>query len=291
MSAAMNTGIVGLGAMGGAMAEVLLAGGFAVAGYDPATQAQERLRKAGGDAVKNPRALNNCDALIVMTVNADQAEETLFAKDDSPVAPGMLVMLCFTMPPSRAVDIARRLEGAGCDALDAPVTGGEAGARNGNLVFMLGGSKRAVSRSEPLTAALGKRALHFGEAGAGSTAKMINQLVAGCNLAVVAEAFALAEKTGTPKQTIYEMLRAGAGQSWMLEDRGPRMLNQQFTPAASAVDIFVKDLNIVLGGGEQAGMPLPMSKAALARFAAASAAGMGREDDSALVKFCANAKE
>ena len=286
----MTPGIIGLGAMGGAMARVLLRAGFAVCGADPSPAAREKLAAAGGTAFSDSAALRECDALIVMTVNADQAEDALFDSGGGKLkaaGPGALVMLTLTMPPARAKGLCERLAAAGCLPLDAPVTGGASGAAAGRLVFMTGGSAAAVARAGPLTDALGKKVCDFGESfGAGSAAKMVNQLAAGCNLAAAAEAMAFGARAGLSPEALFELLRSGAGQSWMGDDRIPRMLSREFTPPGSAVDIFVKDLEIVLEGGRERGCDLPMASAARQLFSAASAAGLGREDDSALVKFC-----
>ena len=283
-------GVVGLGAMGGAMARALLRAGFSVCGADPNPAARKKLENAGGRAFADSAALRECDALIVMTVSADQAEDALFDSDKPRAArPGALVMLCLTMPPPRARALCERLAAAGCVPLDSPVTGGASGAEAGSLVFMTGGSAAAVSRAAPLTDAMGRSVCNFGESfGAGSAAKMVNQLAAGCNLAVAAEAMAFGARVGLRRDALFELLQNGAGQSWMGDDRVPRMLSREFTPPKSAVDIFVKDLGIVLEGGRGLGAALPMAKAAHELFSAASAAGMGREDDSALVKFYEN---
>ena len=292
----MNPGIIGLGAMGGAMARVLLRAGFAVCGADPNPAARRRLEQAGGAAFPDSSALRECDALIVMTVDADQAEAALFDSDGGgelkASRPGALVMLTLTAPPARAAALCARLERAGRLPLDSPVTGGASGAEAGKLVFMTGGSAEAVSRARPLTDALGKKVCAFGESfGAGSAAKMVNQLVAGCNLAAAAEAMAFGARAGLAPAALFDLLRSGAAQSWMGDDRIPRMLSREFTPPTSAVDIFVKDLGIVLEGGRERGCGLPMAAAARGLFSAASAAGLGREDDSALVKFCEGADE
>lgn len=284
-------GVVGLGAMGGAMARVLLRAGFAVAGADPQPAARRRLTEAGGTAFAAAAELQlqAHDALIVMTVDADQAEAALFDAADGKLqaaVAGTLVLLTLTMPPARAKHLCGRLAAAGCCPLDAPVTGGAAGAAAGTLVFMTGGPAATVARARPLTDALGKKVCGFGEEfGLGSAAKLVNQLAAGCNLAAAAEAMALGTRLGLPPEALFELLRSGAGQSWMADDRIPRMLSGAFTPPKSAVDIFVKDLGIVLEGGRRRGEDLPMAKTARALFAAAAAAGLGREDDSALVKL------
>ena len=289
-----TVGVVGLGAMGGAMARVLLQAGFVVRGLDPDPQARERLRECGGVPVLEPSGLRECDALIAMTVDAAQAESALFGSGGKSIAAGSgaLAMMCMTAPPPQMKALCEKLADAGCDPLDSPVTGGASGAAAGTLVFMAGGGETTVARARPLTDVLGKAVHHFGESfGAGSAAKMINQLVAGCNLAAVAEAMALGARAGLPAASLFALLQSGAGQSWMADDRVPRMLSGEFVPPKSAVDIFVKDLGIVLDGARELDIPLRIAPAARAMFSAASKAGLGREDDSALVKFCEAARD
>ncbi len=282
----MTVGIIGVGAMGGAMAKVLLAAGFPVRGCDPSLTAQRVLRASGGEIAKAPGDLAGCDPIIVMTVDADQAEAALFTDNAVARFSGALVMLTLTMPPSRVVDLARKISTAGCAVLDAPVTGGASGAAAGTLVFMAAGDNSACARAAPVMEALGKAVYRFGDApGGGATAKMINQLVAGCNLAVAAEAMALGSRVGLPANDLFDLLSSGAASSWMLADRGHRMLSGEFSPPKSAVDIFIKDLEIVLHGGRQHDFHLPMCACAYNQFSEAAEASFGRKDDASLFAF------
>lgn len=281
-------GVVGLGAMGGAMARSLRRAGFAVRGADPRPAARAELRDAGGAAFESAAELGECGEIVVMTATAAQAEAALFAADGRLRAgAGALVMLCLTMPPPRARALCAKIAAGGCEPLDAPVTGGASGAAAGRLIFMASGGDSAIERAKPLTDAMGEKVLRFGDSpGAGSTAKMVNQIVAGCNWAAAAEAMAFGARAGLSPDALFALLRGGAAASWMLEDRGPRMLDRAFSPPKSAIDIFVKDLDIALAGGRDLGFALPLAAEARRIYAAAAAAGFARLDDSALADFC-----
>jgi L-threonate 2-dehydrogenase len=279
-------GFIGLGAMGMGMATTLVKAGFVVQGYDVNPAAQERFTAAGGLAVATAAAAaSGAHVLMVMVTNAEQAEAALFANGAAAaLSPGGVVMLCSTVAPAFARGLGQRLEALGLEMLDAPVSGGVAKAATGALSIMASGSPTAFARCEPLLAALAERVYRLGDqCGQGSTVKMVNQLLAGVHIAASAEAMALGVKAGVDPQTLYEVISNSAGSSWMFQNRVPHMLAGDYTPL-SAVEIFVKDLGIVLETGQKQRFPLPLAAAAHQLFLMAAAAGYGRLDDSAVVK-------
>ncbi len=283
----MNMAFVGLGAMGSRMAGVLLDAGHHVTGYDRVPAALKVLEAKGGEtAASVSEACIGADALVLMVVNADQARAVLFdggALDA--LLEGALVMSCVTMPAEAARDIGHRVEQAGRLFLDAPVSGGTAGAEKGALTFMAAGSDAAYERAAPLLDAMGRNIFRLGNTpGAGSTMKMVHQLAAGCNLAVAAEVMSLGAHLGLDPAQVLDVLNVSAGGSWMIADRGPRMLTEG-KEAKSAVDIFVKDLGIVLDAARAAKFPVPVSASALQVFLGASSAGFGSHDDSQATRF------
>jgi L-threonate 2-dehydrogenase len=192
--------------------------------------------------------------------------------------------LCSTVAPAYARQTAARLSAMGLEMLDAPVSGGVARAAEGKLSIMASGSPAAFARSEPVLDALAERVYRLGdECGQGSTVKMVNQLLAGVHIAAAAEAMALGVKAGVDPQQLYEVISNSAGSSWMFQNRVPHMLAGDYTPL-SAVEIFVKDLGIVLETGKAQRFPLPLAATAHQLFLMAAAAGYGRLDDSAVVK-------
>jgi 3-hydroxyisobutyrate dehydrogenase len=189
------------------------------------------------------------------------------------------------MPAEAAQSIGDRVGAAGLYYLDAPVSGGVVGAESGTLTFMAAGSDAAWNAAQPLLSAMGKNVYRFGDRpGPGSTMKMVHQLAAGCNLAVAAEVMSFGAHLGLDPAQVLEVLNVSAGGSWMIANRGPRMLTEG-TQASSAVDIFVKDLGIVLDAARASRFPVPVSAAALQVFLGASGAGFGKHDDSQATRF------
>lgn len=284
----MRIGFIGLGAMGRGMASALLDAGHEVAGFDVSPAALDWLEGRGGRRADSAAAA--CDgagAAVLMVVNAQQAEAALFGEGGAVegLPGGALVLSSVTMPAEAAAAIGARVEEAGLCYLDAPVSGGTAAAETGTLTFMCAGSEPAWAAAQPLLAAMGQSVFRLGDRpGPGSTMKMVHQLAAGCNLAVAAEVMSFGTHLGLDPSQVLEVLNVSAGGSWMIANRGPRMLTEG-TEAKSAVDIFVKDLGIVLDAARAARFPVPVSAAALQVFLGASGAGFGRHDDSQATRF------
>lgn len=280
-------GFIGLGAMGAGMAANLLKAGFRVRGFDINPAAMKRLGDQGGDGAASPaETADGAELLIVMVANSDQADSVLFG-DNGAVAKlstGATVVLCSTVAPQYVRDLEARLETTGHRLLDAPVSGGAVGAEGGALTIMASGSPDAFAATEAALAAVSKKVYRLGEAaGAGSSVKMVNQLLAGVHIASAAEAMALGTRAGADPRVLFEVISNSAGNSWMFSNRVPHMLEGDYTPL-SAVDIFVKDLGIVLESGKSMKFPLPIASTALQMFLMAASAGLGREDDAAVVK-------
>ena len=279
-------GFVGLGAMGAPMTRALLGAQFAVRGTDIRPAALERLAGDGGVACASAaEAASGADALVLMVVDAGQAEAVLFGGGALEALPeGAVVVLMATCAPAAVVSIAQRVRASGRGFVDAPVSGGVGGATSGTLTIMAAGAAADFEAVRPVFSALGERVFHVGEAvGQGAVVKTINQLLCGVHIAVAAEAFALAEKLGVDGAVLLEIMGGSAASSWMLRDRGPRMLEQD-PRVASAVDIFVKDLGIVMQAGRDAKAALPIAALAHQMFLAASGAGHGAADDSQVIR-------
>jgi L-threonate 2-dehydrogenase len=278
---------IGLGSMGLGMARNLLKHGHKVTGVDPSAPAREAFVAGGGTVAANPgEAAASADAVVVAVVNAQQVESVLFGQDGAAgkLRRGGLVMQCATVPPAFAKTLGERLTQSGHQLLDAPMSGGRARAESGELTFMASGSAQAFAAAESILSATSAKVFRLGEQpGIGSLVKTVNQLLAGVHIATAAEAMALAAKAGADTRTVYEVISASAGNSWMFGNRVPHMLDDDYSPL-SAVEIFVKDLGLVLDTGHEHRLPLPMAAAAHQLFLAASGAGWGRLDDAAVVK-------
>jgi 3-hydroxyisobutyrate dehydrogenase len=280
-------GFVGLGAMGLGMARSLRRAGFPVQGFDLSSKALAALEEAGGTACQSAaEAATGADIFVVMVVNSDQAETVLFGSGQAAQAlpKGSVVILGSTVKPEYARTTAQRLYDLGLEMLDSPVSGGTARAASGELSMMISGHPQAFAKADGVLKAMAAHVYRLGdECGPGSTVKMINQLLAGVHIAAAAEAMAFGVKAGVDPQTLYEVISNSAGSSWMFQNRVPHMVAGDYTPL-SAVEIFVKDLGIVLETGKAERFPLFLAAAAHQLFLAAAAAGFGREDDAAVVK-------
>ncbi|AQZ34299.1 oxidoreductase [Pseudomonas sp. LPH1] len=276
----------GLGSMGLPMAKNLLAAGHVVRGIDLNSAALATLAEAGGkSAADAASAASGADVLILMVVNAAQAEQVLFDNGAlEALAENGIVCLMATCPPAAVERIAERVKEAGRRFVDAPVSGGTAGAIAGSLTIMVACERATFEAVQPVFQGIGQRIFHVGErAGQGATVKAVNQLLCGVHIAVVAEAFALAAKVGVDLPVLLEIMGGSAASSWMLKDRGPRMLQAE-PEVSSAVDIFVKDLGIVLEAGRDAQAALPIAAVAHQLFLATSGRGEGRADDSQVIR-------
>ncbi len=277
---------VGLGAMGAPMAENLVKRQFRVTGFDMRDSAREALVAAGGHAAESAAAAaTGAEALVLMVVNAAQARAVLFEGGAlEALAPGAVVILMATCPPGEVEAIAAQVTASGRRFVDAPVSGGVVGARAATLSIMVGAPDESFALAKPILDAMGDKVFHVGQsAGQGATVKTVNQLLCGVHIAVAAEALSLAEKAGIDGRVLFEIMGGSAASSWMLKDRGPRMHEAEPT-VSSAVDIFVKDLSIVLDAGRAARTALPLAAAAHQMFLAASGLGHGGRDDSQVVR-------
>lgn len=277
---------IGLGAMGRPMAANLVKAGHGVTGYDVNAAALDWLKDVGGTPAPSARqAAEGAEALVLMVVNADQAEAVLFDEGAlDALAPHALVILSATCAPARAAAIADKVAATQRRFVDAPVSGGVVGAEAGALTIMASAPKADFDAVEPLLRVMGSRLHHVGlKPGDGAMVKTINQLLCGVHIAAAAEALALGERAGLDTAMLLEIFGASAAGSWMLNNRGPRMLMDD-PPVTSAVDIFVKDLGIVLDAGRASRAPLFLAAAAHQLFLAASGLGLGKADDALVIE-------
>lgn len=277
---------VGLGAMGLPMATNLVRKQMRVVGYDMREASVAAFVAVGGHGAKSAaEAARGASVLVLMVVNADQAEAVLF-KDGALAALShdASVVVMATCAPGRIQDIAARVEASGRSFVDAPVSGGVAGATAGSLTIMAAAKSLVFSRVKPVLETMGSRLYHLGErAGQGAAMKVVNQLLCGVHIVTAAEGLAFAQKEGIDPGQALEILSGSAAASWMLKDRGPRMVEDDGM-VSSAVDIFVKDLGLVLDAGRSARMGLPLAALAHQMFLAASGMGLGGKDDALVIE-------
>ena len=283
-----RVGIVGLGAMGMGIAQSLLRAGLEVHACDVRPETVRQLAEAGARAAATPAELAaSVDALLIVVVNAQQTEQVLFGEHGAAarLKPGAVVIACATVAPEFAEALGARLLALGLRFIDAPISGGAAKAAAGQMSVMAAGAPDAFAACARIFDAICAKLYRLGEQpGQGSKVKMINQLLAGVHIAAAAEAMALGLRAGCDPDALYEVISNSAGSSWMFQNRVPHILAGDYTPL-SAVNIFVKDLGIVLDYAKKSVFPLPLSATAHQMFMQASAAGHGGEDDSAVVKI------
>lgn len=290
MSVTPRAGVIGLGAMGMGVARSVLRAGLPLAACDVRDEALAAIAAAGGVAHRAPADVGrNADVLVIVVVNAEQTMRVLFGENGAAATlkPGSVVISSATVPPEFAVELSRRLAECGLAMIDGPLSGGAAKAAQGQLTVMASGPAAAFEQAGPVLDAIAARVYRLGDAaGAGSTVKMVNQLLAGVHIAAAAEAMALGIRAGADPQQLFEVISNSAGSSWMFQNRVPHILEGDYTPLSS-VNIFVKDLGIVLDAARKLAFPLPLAAAAHQLYLATAAAGHGNEDDAAVVKFYA----
>lgn len=286
----MAVGVIGLGSMGSGVAKSLLAKKFETHVYDVRPETVKALVAQGAKAAATPAALGAaCGVVVVLVVNAEQTEKVLFGEQGAAAAmkAGAVVVSSATLAPDVAEQLGARLERMGLLMLDAPVSGGAAKAAAGEMTIMASGAPEAFARCEKVLDAIAARVYRLGDRpGPGSKVKMINQLLAGVHIAAACEAMALGMRAGADPKTLYEVISNSAGSSWMFQNRVPHILAGDYTPL-SAVNIFVKDLGIVLDTAKKFAFPLPLTAAAHQLYLAAAAQGHGLEDDASVVKVYA----
>ena len=283
----MKVGVIGLGSMGMGAALNLHRKGHAVTGCEPRAQARDEFAAEQGRSVASADELPaDLDAIVVFVINAAQTEDVLFGPKGclNKLNKGAVVLCCSTVSPDVARSLGKRIEEAGFLMLDSPVSGGKGGALAGTMTVMGSGSDAAFAKAGPVLDAISTKIWRLGsEMGVGSTVKMVNQLLAGVHIATAAEALALGIRAGADPQTLFEVISQSAGSSWMWQNRVPHILAGDDSPS-SAVNIFVKDLGIVLDQARGLTFPLPMASAAHQLFLAAAANGQGMKDDSFVIR-------
>lgn len=281
-------GVIGLGAMGKGMAGSLRRAGYKVHVADVRMEAANDFVKEGGVACSSPAEVaEHCEIIVSVVVNAAQTEEVLFGKNGAAASmkKGSVFIMCSTVDPNWSIALEKRLNDMGILYLDSPISGGAAKAASGEMTIMSAGSPEAYTKVGTALDSMAAKVYRLGDkAGAGSKVKIINQLLAGVHIAAAAEAMALGLREGVNADSLYEVITNSAGNSWMFENRMAHVLAADYTPL-SAVDIFVKDLGLVLDTARASKFPLPLSSTAHQMFMQASTAGFGREDDSAVIKI------
>jgi len=278
-------GFIGLGIMGAPMASHLASHGHTLYTYThgetPASLLDAGARACGSSA----EVARQADIVIIMVPDTPQVEAVLFAPDGvaSGISAGKVVVDMSSISPVATKDFARRINELGCEYLDAPVSGGEVGAKAATLTIMVGGSEAAFDRVRPLLQLMGKNITLVGGNGDGQITKVANQIIVALTIEAVGEALLLAAKAGADPARVREALMGGFASSRILEVHGERMVKRTFAPGFR-IDLHRKDLNLALATGRQLGVALPNTATAQELFNTCAAHGGGNWDHSAMVR-------
>jgi len=287
MTESLRTGFIGLGIMGGPMARNLLAAGFPLTVYNRTAAKAEPLREAGAEVADSPAAVAAASDVVLSCVTADaDVREVVLGADRGVIAgvrDGATVVDCSTVSPPTARQCAQALAERGVGFLDAPISGGDVGAKAGTLSIMVGGERAHFDRALPVLRAVGKTVTHCGPSGAGYTVKLCNQICGALHILAASEALTLAGAAGIDPAAMLQAVSSGASASWVLENLGPRMARGDYAPGFF-VDYQLKDLRLAADAARRKDLPLPGLALAETLFQAAASQGYGRQSSHALHK-------
>jgi len=253
-----NVGFIGLGIMGGAMSMNLLKAGFPLTIWNRTSEKMRPLLEAGAKPAKSPKEVaERSDIVIDMVTDSKDVEEVLLGSGGViyGARPGTIVVDMSTISPIVTREIARKLGEKGIRMLDAPVSGGDIGARNATLSIMVGGDTDAFEECLPIFQAMGKTITHIGGHGDGQICKAVNQILVGVNVLGVAEALMFASKAGVDVDKVLAAVAGGAAGSWQLTNNGPKMLKGDYAPGFKVKD-YIKDLRIIMETAAETKTPL-----------------------------------
>src|SRR5262245_48224461 len=272
-------GLVGLGIMGRPMAENLIRAGHPLTVFNRTRSKADALAAKGARVAPTPAEVARVAPFVIVVVTDSPDVEQVVAGPGGileGVRPGSIVVDMSTIAPATERRLAARLRERGADLVDAPVSGGDVGARNATLAIMMGGEPASGERVRPILSCLGKSLTHCGPVGSGQIAKLANQILVGVTLLAVSEAIAFARGNGLDPETMLHAVENGAAASWQLSNLGPKILKEDFAPGFM-VDLIQKDLRILLDAAGAAGAPLPATALLHQLFTSAQAHGEGRQ--------------
>ena len=284
----MKLGFVGIGLMGRPMTLRLLAAGHEVAVWNRSRDKLGPVLEKGARAADSPAGVaRGCEILMMCVTDQHAVEEVLFGADGGASAGqrGLVVVDFSSIAPASARAFAQRLAQDGIGLVDAPVSGGVAGAEKGTLAIMAGGKAEHVERVRPVVMHLAQRFTRMGESGAGQTTKLCNQIIVGSLIAVIAEAVRLAEAAGVDAKMLPEALKGGFADSLPLQVFGARMAARTFEPSLGATSIMLKDLENAAAVAKEKVVPLPMARTAAELYRLLTAQGRGEKEISMIVEL------
>lgn len=282
-----KVGFIGLGVMGKPMSLNLLKAGHSLVVFDLSAEALEEVVAAGATAAASPAGVaSQCDKIFTMLPNSPHVRQVLLGENGviHGIRPGTIVIDTSSIAPIAAREVAAKLAEKQIEMLDAPVSGGQAGAIKATLSIMVGGKKSIFDECAPLLQAVGSSVTWVGEIGAGNVAKLVNQTIVAINIAAISEGMTLAVKAGVDPEVVFQAIRGGSAASRMLEAKTPLMLEQKFDPGFR-LNLHIKDLGNVLETGHDVGAPMILSSCVMEMMQNLKANGMGDCDNSILVRY------
>ncbi len=282
-----KVGFIGLGIMGKPMARNLMEAGYELVVYNRSREAVDELAEEGAEAAESPKEVAQaCNIVITMLPNSPDVKEVLTGENGvfEGIEEGTLLADMSTISPVVTKELAREAREKGGGMLDAPVSGGDVGAKEGTLSIMVGGTEEDFERTKPLFDILGKTVVHVGESGAGQVVKACNQIVVAIIIEAVSEALVLGSKAGVDPAKVIEVLSGGMAGNKVMEVKGEKFLSHEFDPGFR-IELHRKDLGIALAAGREYGVPLPVTAIMDQVLETLVAKGSGDRDHSAILTF------
>jgi len=279
-------GFIGLGIMGRGMVDNLMKAGFDVTVWNRTASRMAPFVERGASAGSSPKAVAEaCDITIICVSDTPDVEAVVLGDDGviHGASAGDLAIDMSTISPETTVEIGAQLQAKGVAMLDAPISGGSEGAANGTLSIMIGGLDADVARAMPCFEAMGATITHVGEAGAGQTVKLSNQILCVVNMLAASEALLFAQAGGVDLDKMLGAVTGGAAGSWMLANRGPQVINDYWEPGFS-IDLQQKDLRLVLGAADEMGIPVIATALCFNLYRTLQAQGLGAEGNHGIIK-------
>jgi 2-hydroxy-3-oxopropionate reductase len=281
----LKVGYIGLGLMGKSIAGNILKAGFPVVVHNRSQAVVDELVKLGATRASSPAEVaRQVDVVFTNLPDSPDVEKVALGKDGiiEGAHPGLIFVDNSTIKPASARLIAAKLAEQNVQALDAPVSGGDVGARNATLTIMVGGPAGALEIVRPIFEAMGKTITHIGDSGSGQIAKAANQIMVAAQMVAMAELLVFSQKAGADPQKVVEAIRGGAAQCWTLDQKPPRLFKGNRQPGFKS-SMQAKDMNIVMDSAREFGVPLPSAAIHTQLYNAMVEMGLGTQDNSAIL--------
>jgi 3-hydroxyisobutyrate dehydrogenase len=284
----MKIGFIGLGVMGRRMAANILKGGYALKVNDIIESAVKEFEEMGAERGNTPAEVAaDCDIVLTSLPNSKIVKDVAAGKNGilQGAGEGLILVDLSSITPKTIKEIHKEAQKKGVEVMDAPVSGGSAGAEAGTLTIMVGGKKEAFEKVKPILDCIGKKIYHVGDVGAGDTIKLVNNLLLGINMVAVAEALTLGAKAGLDPETMFNIIDQSSGSSYALRAKYPNFISKRNFEPGFMVDLQYKDLELAVSTAKELNLPLILGNAAQQMYEIARTKGLGGKDISSIIKI------